>query len=300
MISLHKKIWHCVSRAAYDTVMKHDGIEHAGYLAFLGLLALFPFLVFLVSVVGVIGQGEQGAELISSFLQTMPADITAAIKPRIIEIISGPPQGLLTVSILGAIWTASSAVEGIRTVLNRAYHVTTPPAYWFRRLLSIAQLMLFTFILIIGMLLVVMIPLILRNIEEWTGIHLSFKATQQLGSILLYITIFMLFTAVSFIYYLLPNIKQRLVSVIPGAALVVVLWVGAAYLFTMYLSNFNQVNLIYGSLGGIIAALVFFYICNVIFIFGAELNHQIVEILGLKTVEREISPDSETQVVSHH
>ncbi len=291
MFILYKKICKrtisCIYRAAYDTVMKHDGIEHAGYLAFLGLLALFPFLVFLVSVIGFIGQGESGAAFISSILQTLPADITAAIKPRIIEIISGPPQGLLTVSILGAIWTASSAVEGIRTVLNRAYHVATPPAYWLRRSLSIAQLILFTSITIVGMLLVVTIPLIIRHLEIFVGVHLSAGIEKLLSSTIFYIIIFALFFAVSSIYYILPNIKQRFISVAPGAAIVVVLWVGAANLFTAYLSNFNQVNLIYGSLGGIIAALVFFYICNIIFIFGAELNHQIVELLGLRMSERQ-------------
>lgn len=290
MITLHKKIWHCISRAAYDTVMKHDGIEHAGYLAFLGLLALFPFMVFLVAVIGVLGQGESGAEFISTILQALPNDITAAIRPRVIEIVSGPPQGLLTVSILGAIWTASSAVEGIRTVLNRAYHVATPPAYWFRRLLSIAQLMLFTSILIAGMILVVAMPLIFHQLERFVSIDFSTEIQDKLGYILLYFTIFMLFIAVSFIYYLLPNIKQRMISVVPGAALVVILWIGSANLFTAYLSNFNQVNLIYGSLGGIIAALVFFYICNIIFIFGAELNHQIVELLGLRVVEKDKTP----------
>lgn len=270
--------------------MKHDGIEHAGYLAFLGLLALFPFMVFLVAVIGFMGQGESGAEFISTILQALPNDITAAIRPRVIEIVSGPPQGLLTVSILGAIWTASSAVEGIRTVLNRAYHVATPPAYWFRRLLSIAQLMLFTSILIAGMILVVAMPLIFHQLERFVSIDFSTEIQDKLGYILLYFTIFMLFIAVSFIYYLLPNIKQRMISVVPGAALVVILWIGSANLFTAYLSNFNQVNLIYGSLGGIIAALVFFYICNIIFIFGAELNHQIVELLGLRVVEKDKAP----------
>jgi membrane protein len=287
-MNIIKKISDCISRAAYSTVMKHDGIEHAGYLAFLGLLALFPFLVFLASVVGVIGQGESGAAFINSLLQALPADITAALKPRILEIVSGPPQGLLTLSIVGAIWTASSAVEGIRTVLNRAYHVHTPPAYWLRRSLSIVQLLLFTSILIMGMLLVVTLPLVLHNFERWMGVQLPMQIEQHLGNLLFYVTITILFVAVSFIYYLLPNIKQRLISVAPGAALVVVLWIGAAHLFTLYLSNFNQVNLIYGSLGGIIAALVFFYICNIIFIFGAELNYQIVEILGLRVVERQV------------
>lgn len=288
----------CIYRAGYSTIMKHDGIEHAGYLAFLGLLALFPFLVFLVAVIGVLGQGESGTAFISSLLQTLPADITAAIRPRIIEIVSGPPQGLLTISILGAIWTASSAVEGIRTVLNRAYRVHTPPAYWFRRLLSILQLLVFTSILIFCMLVMVTVPLFFHYIEGLLGIEVS-QDEQQLGKLVFLLTISLLFIAVSYIYYILPNIKQRLISVVPGAAIVLLLWMGAAYLFTMYLSNFNQVNLIYGSLGGIIAALVFFYICNIIFIFGAELNYQIVSVLGLRIAERQkVAKKKET--AEHH
>ena len=94
------------------------------------------------------------------------------------------------------------------------------------------------------------------------------------------------------IYYLIPNIKQHVIAVAPGAAIVVVGWLGAAYFFTLYLSNFNQVNLIYGSLGGIIAALVFFYVCNIIFIFGAEFNYQIVHTLGLRIVEKENAASS--------
>ncbi|MDE3015804.1 MAG: YihY/virulence factor BrkB family protein [Pseudomonadota bacterium] len=285
MITL-KKLAACVHKAIVLTIA-HDGIEHAGYLAFLGLLAMFPFLVFTVAVIGVIGQGEAGATFITSVLNQLPGHITAALQPRIVEIVSGPPQGLLTISILGAIWTASSAVEGLRTILNRAYHVATPPAYWFRRSLSILQLLFFTFIMVTGMLLVVAIPLLLRHVEDWLGIHLISEYQQQWSRALFGISIGALFIAVCAMYYLIPNIKQRIASVAPGAIIVVALWLGAAWLFTLYLSNFHQVSLIYGSLGGIIAALVFFYICNIIFIFGAEFNHQIAVALGLHLAQRE-------------
>lgn len=281
-----KKIASCVKKAVVLTIT-HDGIEHAGYLAFLGLLAMFPFLVFTVAVIGVIGQGQAGAEFITSVLNQLPEHITAALQPRIVEIVSGPPQGLLTISILGAIWTASSAVEGLRTILNRAYHVATPPAYWLRRSLSILQLLFFTFILITGMLLVLAIPLLLHHIEDWLGIHFVSAYQQQVSHAVVGISIGALFIAVCGMYYLIPNIKQRFLSVAPGAIIVVVLWLCAAWLFTLYLSNFHQVSLIYGSLGGIIAALVFSYICNVIFIFGAEFNHQIVEELGLHLAVKE-------------
>lgn len=276
----------CFNKAVVNTI-NHDGIEHAGYLAFLSLLSLFPFLVFTVAIIGVIGQGEAGAQFITSMMTTLPDSLTAALKPRIVEIVSGPPQGLLTVSILGAIWTASSAVEGMRTILNRAYHVATPPAYWFRRSLSIVQMMLFAFIIIAAMLLIVATPLVLHHFEDWLGFKFLPENPDYLGSTVFAITISTLFVTVCGIYYLLPNIKQRFISVAPGAALVILGWLYAAYLFTLYLSNFHQVSLIYGSLGGFIAALVFFYLCNIIFILGAEFNYQIVHALGLRIVQKE-------------
>lgn len=285
-MTILRKAWRCFYRAIVLTI-NHDGIEHAGYLAFLSLLALFPFLVLVFSVIGLIGAGETGAMFITNTLSTLPANITAAIQPRVIEIISGPPQGLLTISIVGAIWTASSAIEGLRTILNRAYHVATPPAYWFRRSLSILQLLFFAFILVLGMVLLVLVPLALQKLEIWFGLHMISYYGALLSQWAWSITLLLLFLAVSYVYYIIPNIKQRFVSVAPGALVVVLLWIGAAYLFAQYLSNFNQVNLIYGSLGGVIAALLFFYICNVIFIFGAELNHQIVEALGLHMAQRE-------------
>ena len=291
-MSIATASWRVLRNAVTNTI-NHDGIEHAGYLAFLGLLGLFPFLVFFFSLAGFLGEGETGSEFIRLILQNVPNNITKALMPRIMEIISGPPQGLLTVAILGAIWTASSAVEGLRTILNRAYHVKTPPAYWFRRLMSIAQLLLFTFILIAGMLVVIFTPLFLRHIEDWLGIQFIFSYEQYLSQLIFIAAIIAMFAAICFIYYALPNIKQNLLAVAPGALIVVFLWLSAAYFFTLYLSNFDQVNLIYGSLGGIIAALIFFYICNVIFIFGAELNYQIIHALG-KTVEQREEVEEQT------
>lgn len=279
-----RRILFCIRKAAVLTI-DHDGIEHAGYLAFLGLLSMFPFLVFVVAIAGVIGQGAAGAALITSVLKSLPWQVAAALEPRVIEIVSGPPQGLLTIAIIGIIWTASSAVEGIRTVLNRAYHVTAPPAYWFRRSLSILQLLAFAFLVIMAMLLVVFVPVLVHHLELLLGADFI-PGDMEWRNIIYVMAPAILFVGVASIYYALPNIRQNVMAVAPGALVVAILWICAARLFTMYLMNFDQVNLVYGSLGGIIAALVFFYICNIIFIFGAELNYQIVHALGMRVEEK--------------
>lgn len=279
-------LFRTIGRAVHDTIW-HDGIEHAGYLAFLGLLALFPFLVFVVAVIGAVGPETQAARFMAGIFSTLPPEIIRALEPRILEITSGPPQGLLTLAIVGAVWTASSAVEGMRTILNRAYHVHEPPRYLFRRMMSVLQLLVFAFVMIVGMVLLVTLPGILNRLQEMFVLP-QLNALAALWSGTIYAaSLGMLLCVVACIYYAIPNIRQRWISIWPGAVAVVLLWMGAARLFSLYLTHFNQVTLIYGSLGGIIAAMIFFYICNIIFIFGAELNYHVSQLFGMQVQERE-------------
>jgi membrane protein len=280
-----KNFAHCLYMAGDNTV-NHDGIEHAGYLAFLGLLALFPFLVFLVALAGVFGESVAQTELVEIIIANLPQDVVAALRPRVLEITTGPSQGLLTVAILGAIWTSSSAVEGLRTVLNRAYRVHTPPNYLWRRLLSVMQLVVLTVIIIIGMGLLVVWPILWEYFQRFMPFDVA-QLTAQVSNLSYVIGALLLFFVVSTLYYVLPNVRQTWISVFPGAALVVIGWMTAAQLMSLYLSRFEQVNVIYGSLGGIIAALLFFYILGVIFIYGAEFSFLLKRSAGERIEERE-------------
>jgi len=280
------KLWvylKCFYNAGYNTVY-HDGIEHAGYMAFLGLLSLFPFLVFMVAIAGLFGNQELGQEFVNVVFGHLPDNAIRAIEPRIHEIVSGPPQSILTIAILGVIWTASSSVEGLRTILNRAYRVSTPPAYPLRRLMSILQMMIATVIIIGLMLGLVFVPILYDFMAEWLTLP---EPADYLSTISMWLTGLSLLLVVSSIYYFLPNIRQSFVRTLPGALIVVLLWVAAASIFSYYLSQFDQVNLIYGSLGGIIATLLFFYIASVILIFGAELNYSLEKAAGHYFEEKE-------------
>ncbi|MCH2546723.1 MAG: YihY/virulence factor BrkB family protein [Alphaproteobacteria bacterium] len=275
---------------AADNTVNHDGIEHAGYLAFLGLLALFPFLVFLVALTGAFGEDFAKTELVDMIITNLPEHVVIALQPRMLEITTGPSQGLLTVAILGAIWTSSSAVEGLRTVLNRAYRVHTPPSYLWRRLLSILQLIILTVIVIIGMGLLVVWPIVWQYLQTFLPFDIA-EVTSHISNLSYIIGSLLLFFVVSSLYYVLPNVKQTWISVFPGAALVVVGWLAAAQLISVYLARFDQVNIIYGSLGGIIAALLFFYLLGVIFIYGAEFSFLLKRSTGERIEEREEVPE---------
>ncbi len=285
-----KQLGKAFYKAGYWTVY-HDGIEHAGYLAFLGLLALFPFLVFFVALGGMLGQSEVGEEFVKIVMSNVPQDFIAALQPRINEIVSGPPQGLFTLAILATIWTSSSAVEGTRTILNRAYRVKTPPAYIWRRLMSMGQFIVLTVAVFVGMFMLIIAPVVWGAVQEKLKLPTDFIAPIW-GYFRVGLSVTILGVAIAGTYYILPNIKQRLWAVVPGTIMVLIGWVLAGMLFAQYLHTFNQLNLVYGGLGGIIVALIFFYILSVVYIFGAEFNYQIEQALGHKTVQKEAVPDT--------
>lgn len=265
---------HCFVYAVRD-VINHDGVEHAGYISFLTFLALFPFLVFFVSLIGFMEHLHIGQELVGAVSQHLPEHILIALRPRMEEIINGPPQGLLTLAIIGTIWTSSSAVQGLRTILNRAYRVGTPPSFLWTRFLSILQLIGFTFASMLAMAVLILSPLLWHHLEKLLAIGEETPAYWGLlHSLWTYgMSGTVLFLVVSLSYFVIPNVKQGWRSVFPGALLVVFLWVGAAAGLSEYIKRFDQINVVYGSLGGVIIALLFFYILSLIYIFGAEFNY---------------------------
>ncbi len=293
-----ERAWNALSRtclvlyrAGYNLVY-NDGIEMAGYLTFLSLLSLFPFLVLIVAAFGFIGQGALGAQFVQFLVEHLPEDAMQSLLPRIDEITSGPPQGLLTVAIVAAIWTSSSLVEGMRSVLNRAYKVSEPPHYFFRRMLSILQILMFTMLIIVIMAIMVFAPFVMQLFMSATGMMVPLAIEHLFIDYFVFIGAGLLFTGVASLYYVLPNVKQRLAAVAPGAALVVVLWLGGTSAVSFYLDNIGTVNIIYGSLSSLIATLIFFFVMNIIFIYGAEFNHLLFEILGGNVVEKEHSEQS--------
>jgi membrane protein len=253
-----------------DTI-RQDGIEHAGYLAFLSIFSLFPFLIFLISIVGFFGASEMGAQIVHTILSAAPREMAETLAPRINEIISGPPQSFLTIAIIGVIWTASSSVEGCRTILNRAYRIAFPPPYLWRRFISILEFFVIIFSIVIGIIIFIVVPSLLKEVEGTFSLHSNFDYD---FFYLRQLAIFAVLTlATSLLYYALPNAKQKITQTVPGSIVVVLLWVSLERGFSLYLENFQQFNLVYGSLAGIIVSLMFFYLISLAFIFGAEFNY---------------------------
>jgi len=259
-------------------MINHDGLEHAGYLAYLMMLAIFPFMLFLFALIGAIGRTDIGVDLSSSFMDynLLSTELMDALKPRILEIISSPPQSLMTVAVLGAIWTSSSTVEALRTILNRAYRIKTDYIYIMRRMISILQFILITLLVLFTIFIMIFIPIIVEAVAKFFDSKLSFIILEMLNKYKIIgkvITFLILNFIIIIIYCVIPNKKMPIMYVIPGSLMVVTGWILSSYLFYFYLKNFQQINVVYGSIAGIIISMLLFYIFSVILIWGAEFNY---------------------------
>ena len=282
------QIIQCYKNALLDTI-SHDGVEHGGYIAFLCMLSIFPFFIFFTASIAIIGNvyleninGESILSIITSLLmESNFANLIEALQPRIIEITSTPPQPFLSLAIVSVVWTASSLLEGLRTILNRAYRVAKPPSYLWRRLLSIVQFLLISFLVMILIFIIKILPIISEGLLFFTEDFRKYSFITRVLNIIVdlkeslsWIIVFGInFLLLSSIYYLIPNKIQKFIETFPVTFNTIIWWQISTHAFQDYLSVFKQINIVYGSIAGIIIALLYFYICSLIFIYGAELNY---------------------------
>jgi membrane protein len=258
---------------AYYNFSKDNGWMIAGHIAYMGLFALFPFLIFLVALAGFLGQGAAADNSVTLGLELLPTDVASALKPAIDEVRRAPHAGLMTFGILVTLWASSSGLEALRHALNLAYDVADAPAFWRTRLESLLLTFLAAMVVIVVMVLLVVIPLVLEAIRVMLH-HPDAAAAQTdfLGGSHEALGFLLLLGLLMLLYRVLPNVRLRATEVVPGAVIAWLLWVGSVWGYTIYLRNVPSFSITYGSLGGIIVTLFFFYISAVLFIFGAELN----------------------------
>lgn len=259
-----------ISTATSNLVMKHEGVEIAGYIAYTALVSLFPFVIFLFSLASVFSQEILARNLLDDALASVPDAVANSLRPLIIEILSGDRPGLLTLGGAVALWVASSGVEALRVGLNRAYAVDETRFIIHRRVQSFCIVIVMAALGLTLSALMIIGPVALAWLTEHS--HLPLTALARLSAARYALSFVLLVAMFSAMYKLLPNTALPWRRIWPGVLLSALLWLAAASLFSLYLLYFNQYAITYGSLGGIIITLLFLHVSSIIIILGAEYN----------------------------
>jgi len=248
----------------------HQSANQAGSLAFSSVLAMFPLLILLSASAAYVGQPGDAAALADRVMGYAPQLVRDAMQPVIEQVLAQRNQALLTIGVLATLWTASSGMQAVRSALNRAYGIERGLAFWKARI----KVTLFTVIVGAGVLAafssVVIIPYVWQLLESNVGAGqdtLWLRNSVRYGSAFLALTVLY-----ALMYGWLPDTRQRLYTVLPGAVVGAALWVTAAATLSYTLRTAGNLALLYGSFAGVVATLVFLYLSATTLIFGAEIN----------------------------
>jgi membrane protein len=248
--------------------------DRAAALTYYGVLSIFPALIVLVSIVGLVFDPARITKTLT--------DLVSSIGPAsAVETFKGPIQTLtqssstagimLIVGVASALWTASGYVGAFMRASNVIYEVEEGRSFVKLRPLQMLVTLLLVLLLALVLVAVVVTGPLADAVGSAVGVGSAAVTAWDIAKwpVLLGIVIVM----ISLLYYASPNAKLGGVkSIVPGAALAVVVWLIASAGFAFYVANFGSYDKTYGTLGGVVIFLVWIWVTNVAILLGAELN----------------------------
>jgi len=264
--------WSELAKRTAREMSQDNALGLAAQLAFYLLLALVPALVFLVALTSFFPPPL--LEQILAMLQSVaPAEIDRMLREQIASIAAGEDAGLLTLGFAMALWSSSAAVVAATDALNRAYDIEEGRPWWKVRLQAIALTVGLALFIVVAFGLVLLGPTLASRLAAGGGLGPAFEWAWL---ILQWPLVFaMVATALGILFYFGPDADQDWEWITPGAVLGAALWLAASLSFKLYVANFTDYNETYGSLGGVIVLMLWFYLSSLAILAGAEMNAEI-------------------------
>ncbi len=247
-----------------------DGTStYAGNVAFFSLLAMFPFLIFVAAVASFFNEDAALIALLNRLISELPPITANLIEPNIKAAVGNNSGSLLTFGMLGALWVASSAVETLRTGLNRAYRVFDGRNYFFHRAKGILVVIIISIMIASYIGLNFLVPIVLEWFRDEPEIRSRMEGIYDVGRWMLPLVLISINAA---LHRFLAYMDYTWLEILPGAALSFLLWTFLVSFFVTYVQSAMGFSAVYGGLGGIIVLLLFFYLSATTFLLGAEFN----------------------------
>jgi membrane protein len=254
-------------------IQQDDCLGRAAQLAYYFLFALFPFFLVLTTLLGYLPVPNLMDRLLETLAEMLPSEALQLVQDHVRELVTNQRGGLLSLGILAALWTSSSAVTAIMDSLNRSYDVEEGRPFWKVRLMAILLTIGLSVFIIVSLILLTFGPQIGGWIADKVGLGSIFKLA---WNILRWpVIVGLIIVAMALIYYMAPDVEQEWQWITPGSVVAVVGWLLASLGFSFYVNNFGSYNATYGSIGAVIVLLTWMYVSGFFILVGGEINAEI-------------------------
>lgn len=270
----HSTIGLCwrVSRGCFAQIGDSNLSLIAAGVAFFSMLSIFPALAALIALFGLISDPAVVAAQLEEVKVLLPVEVYELINTQVTGLITASTDTLSwagIISVLVALWTARAGVGAMMVGLNAVYGRSDPNAVW-QYLQAYLLTIALVFVGIVALLMVVVTPVIL------TFFPLAGYSLLLIEALRWVIAVLVLFIGIGLLYRYGPNRHGARVGWLSiGSFIAVVSWVAVSVAFSYYVANFGNYNQVYGSIGAVIAMLVWLWIGSFLVLIGASLNAQV-------------------------
>ncbi|WP_299025948.1 YihY/virulence factor BrkB family protein [uncultured Sulfitobacter sp.] len=240
---------------------------------FFGMLSLFPAIAALIALTSLVADPTIVIAQLEDMRGLLPNDVYEIFNAQIVSLVTTSPDTLGwagAISIAAALWSARAGVAAMMTGLNAVHGEKnrTTLSHYIRALLLTVALVA---VGVVSLITLVVAPVVLAFFPLGGVAGFVAEASRWL------IAVAVLLAGVSVLYRYGPNraVPRTRRAIRPGALTAVVSWAAVSVVFSYYVANFGSYNQVYGSIGAVIAMLVWLWISSFLILLGAVVNAQV-------------------------
>ena len=265
-----------ILRRAAQRFSEMRAADTAASVAFWAFFALFPLLLFLVAIGSFVLTSEQVYGQVVNFAGQIFPGSQDLIQQNIQQVLTlRGPVGLI--GLVGLVWAASGAFDGLSRHINQAWSTARPRSEWQYRLLGLGMIAALAGLLILSLLSTTVAHL-LTGLQIPLGGSVSIYETTLWKILSGFVPAAFTFLMFLNLYRWVPRTKVKWSQAMWGALVATLAWQLAASVFAWFLrSGLAQYQLVYGSLGTVVVLMLWIYLCSWITLFGAHLSAAVAQ-----------------------
>ena len=268
-----------VIRLFFRKLKEDDITEKANAVAYSLTLAIFPGIIFLFTLVPHIHKvipAVDEASIIQFLEEWIPPNMFEVVDSTLVDIIGNSRGDLLTFGFVAALFLASNGIMSMMNAFNSIYKTKENRTWLQMRITATGLTLLLATVLFLSILLLVVGQIALNFLNSLQIPFEELPVNINTVLILRFIVLFLVFLiAISLVYYFGPAVHYKWNFLSVGSFVATLLILAVSYVFSFYVANFGTYNKLYGSIGVMIALMVWLYLVSLAILIGYEINASI-------------------------
>jgi membrane protein len=248
---------------------------------FYATLALFPAISMLISLYGLAFDARAVEQQLQVLRDLLPAPAFALIDERVRQLVGQATDTLSTgliVSLVITFWSAATGTKSVLSALNVAYDTTERRGIVAFQLIALLMTLCAVAAAALGIAVLVFLPTVI------SFVGLSQYSAKLINWLSIMLLVVLVGGTIALLYRFGPSRRPPPNQhIFPGAFLATALWLIASVGLSFYVSHIASFGVTYGSLGAVVAIMLWFYISAYAVLLGAELNAQLEQTADLAT-----------------